>query len=173
MDISEIYISYYSKLVRFATDFVIYEEDAENITQDVFVALWEKKETLVYVENMNAYIFKLVRNRCIDHLKHKIIQEKYVTSTQSVYERELSLKLQSLEEFDVDIAPEEKLEKIVTDAINTLPNKCREIFLLSRYEGLKYKEISERLNLSVNTIETQMGIALKKLREKLRGYLFL
>ena len=172
IDFSEIYSKYYFKLIRFATDFVVYEEDAENIIQDVFLGLWEKRDSLAFIENMNAYIFKLVKNKCLDHLKHKISQEKYVTNVQFVYEQEFSLKLQSLENFDVDVASEEKMEKIIADAIDSLPGKCREIFLLSRYEGLKYREISEYLNLSVNTVETQMSIALKKLRQKLKSYLF-
>ena len=172
MNFSEIYITCYSKLIRCATDFVVNKEDAENIIQDVFVGLWERKDSLECIENMNAYLYKLTRNRCLDHLKHKISQEKYVAHTQFSFEQEFSLKLQSLENFDVDIASEEKMEKIIMDAINTLPKKCREIFLLNRYEGLKYKEISEQLGLSVNTVETQMGIALKKLREKLKIYLF-
>lgn len=171
MDFSEIYVTCYSKLIRFSTDFVVHKEDAENIVQDVFVGLWERKDSLEYIENMNAYLYKLTKNKCLDHLKHKISQEKYVANTQFNHEQEFNLKLQSLENFDVDVASEENMEKIIMDAIHTLPGKCREIFLLSRYEGLKYKEISEHLNLSVNTVETQMGIALKKLREKLKTYL--
>jgi len=172
MNFSEIYIAYYSKLLRFATDFVVNKEDAENVIQDIFVGLWERKESLENIENTNAYLFKLTKNRCLDYLKHKISEEKYVSNTQFSYEQAFALKLQSLENFDVDIASEEKMEKIIIDAIHTLPKKCREIFLLNRYEGLKYKEISEQLGLSVNTVETQMGIALKKLREKLKIYLF-
>ena len=168
MDFSEIYTKHYSRLMRFATNFVVYEEDAENIIQDVFVNLWERKDSLSHIENINAYMFKLVKNRCLDHLKHKVSQEKYISNTQTVYKQELDLKLQSLENFDVDIASEEKMEKIIVDSINTLPGKCREIFLLSRYDGLKYKEISEHLDLSVNTVETQMSIALRKLRKKLK-----
>lgn len=172
VDFSEIYSKYYFKLVRFATDFVVLKEDAENIIQDVFVNLWERRDSLVNIENMNAYVFRLAKNKCLDYLKHRIIQEKYVANAQSIHEQEFSLKLQSLESFDIDVASEDNLEKIITNAIDSLPNKCREIFLLSRYEGLKYREISERLGLSVNTVETQMGIALKKLRMKLKTCLF-
>lgn len=172
MIFSEIYITYYSKLIRFATEFVLYEEEAENIVQDVFVGLWEKKDALTYVENMNAYVFKLTKNRCLDYLKHRAYQEKYVANSQQDYEREINLKLQSLENFDTGIASEEDMERILTDAVGSLPDKCREIFLMSRYEGLKYREIADKLSLSVNTVETQMGIALRKLRERLKCYLY-
>lgn len=168
MDFSELYLTYYSKLVRFAKEFVILEEDAENITQDVFTDLWAKRDSMDRIENMNAYLFRLIKNRCLDHLKHKMFEQKYIEFVQTSFEIEMSLKLQSLDRFDVsDISEGNETEILVRNAINSLPRKCRDIFLLSRVEGLKYREISERLGISVNTVECQMGIALKKLRVKL------
>ena len=165
MSFSELYLIYYPKLVRFAKEFVMSEEDAENITQDVFADLWEKRESLDHIENINAYLFRLVRNRCLDYLKHKVFEQKYVENVQASFEVELNLKMQSLDRFDVlDIYEGNEMEKLVREAINSLPKQCRAIFLLSRMEGLKYREISERLGISVNTVECQMGIALKKLR---------
>ena len=167
MEFSKLYLSFYPKLVRFATVFVVYEEDAENIIQDLFLGLWESKESLDYIENMNAYMYKLAKNKCLDYIKHQLVKDRFVVNTQSLYEQEISLKLQSLDNFDVELASEERVEKIVSKAIDSLPPKCREIFLFSRYDGLKYKEISDKLNISVNTVETQMCIALKKLRNTL------
>ena len=109
-----------------------------------------------------------VRNKCLDYLKHKVFEQKYVENVKASFEIELNLKLQSLDRFDVyDISERNQMEKLIRDAINSLPKRCRDIFLLSRMEGLKYREISERLGISVNTVECQMGIALKKLRAKL------
>ena len=160
MSFSELYLIYYPKLVRFAKEFVMSEEDAENITQDVFTDLWEKRESMNHIENMNAYLF--------DYLKHKVFEQKYVENVKASFEIELNLKLQSLDRFDVyDISERNQMENLIRDAINSLPKRCRDIFLLSRMEGLKYREISERLGISVNTVECQMGIALKKLRAKL------
>ena len=168
MNFSELYLSYYSKLVRFAKEFVMSEEDAENITQDVFTYLWERQDSVDYVDNMNAYLFKLVRNRCLDYLKHKVYEQKYVENIQSSFEIELNLKLQSLDRFDSCLDSEGKdIEVMIRAAINNLPKRCRQIFLLSRLENLKYREISDRLGISVNTVECQMGIALKKLRANL------
>ena len=165
MSFSELYLIYYPKLVRFAKEFVMSEEDAENITQDVFADLWEKRESMDHIENINAYLFRLVRNRCLDYLKHKVFEQKYVENVQASFEVVLNLKMQSLDRFDVlDIYEGNEMAKLVREAINSLPKKCRAIFLLSRMEGLKYREISERLGISVNTVECQMGIALKKLR---------
>lgn len=168
---SDIYISYYSKLVRFAKEYVVIDEDAENIIQDVFMKLWERQDSLHLIDNINAYLFRLVRNKCLDYLRHKLSVEKCNKSVQDSFETELNLKIQSLDRFDEDFVSEENMEKIVNDAINSLPRKCREIFLSSRIEGLKYREISERFNISVNTVENQMSIALKKLRVKLKDHL--
>lgn len=153
MNFSELYLTYYSKLVRFAKEFVIQEEDAENITQDVFIILWENRDFIERIDNMNAYLFRLVRNKCLDYLKHKVFEQRYVESVQTSYE--------------VDVVEDNDTEILIRTAINSLPKRCRDIFLLSRVEGLKYKEISEQLGISVNTVECQMGIALKKLRIKL------
>ena len=168
MSFSELYLMYYPKLVRFAKEFVVLEEDAENITQDVFTDLWERRDAIDHIENVNAYLFRLVRNRCLDYLKHKVFEQKYAENVQASFEIELNLKLQSLDRFDVsDISEGNEMERLVRDAINSLPKRCRDIFLLSRMKGLKYREISEKLGISVNTVECQMGIALKKLRAKL------
>ena len=153
MSFSELYLIYYPKLVRFAKEFVIQEEDAENITQDVFIILWENRDFIEHIDNMNAYLFRLVRNKCLDYLKHKVFEQRYVESVQTSYE--------------VDVVEDNDTEILIRAAINSLPKRCRDIFLLSRVEGLKYKEISEQLGISVNTVECQMGIALKKLRIKL------
>ena len=107
MSFSELYLIYYPKLVRFAKEFVMSEEDAENITQDVFTDLWEKRESMNHIENMNAYLFRLVRNKCLDYLKHKVFEQKYVENVKASFEIELNLKLQSLDRFNVyDISTE-------------------------------------------------------------------
>ena len=129
MDFSELYLTYYSKLVRFAKEFVILEEDAENITQDVFTDLWAKRDSMDRIENMNAYLFRLIKNRCLDHLKHKMFEQKYIESVQTSFEIEMSLKLQSLNRFDVsDISEGNETEMLVRNAINSLPRKCRGYF---------------------------------------------
>lgn len=168
MNFSELYLIYYPKLIRFAERFVMYHEDAENITQDVFTDLWEKKENMLYIENINAYLFRLVKNKCFDYLQHRIYEQRYIENVQASFEMELNVRLQSLDSFGTsDHSEGEEAERIVLAAINSLPKRCRDIFLLSRMEGLKYREISERLGISVNTVECQMVIALKKLRGKL------
>jgi len=171
VEFSDLYITYYPKLLRFARQYVVSEEDAKNLVQDVFLKLWEIRDSLPIIENMNAYLFRLIKNRCLNHLQHVLFVEKYANSMKASYQTELSLKLQALDKYDDALMSEEEIEKIISDAINKLPEKCREIFILSRYEELRYKEISDRLGISLNTVENQISIALKKLRVFLGDYM--
>lgn len=158
-----IYVIYYSRMRRFAKEFVLFEEDAENVVQDVFLQLWEKKEVLDIKVSLTAYLFSLVKNKCIDYLRHQIVAEEYI--------HEQKTKIYSLEQFDYNISSDDDIEKILNKAIDKLPEKCREIFIKSRVEGKKYKEIANELNISINTVENQMSIALKKMRVELKEYL--
>lgn len=159
----KIYVMYFSRMHRFAKEYVLFDEDAENIVQDVFLLLWEKRDVLDIQVSLVSYIFALVKNRCLDYLRHKIVADEF--------KQELSAKLSSLEQLNNSFSSDEDIERIVVSAINTLPERCRIIFIESRVNGKKYREIAEELNLSVNTIENQMAIALKKLRKELKDYL--
>ncbi|MDD7455101.1 MAG: RNA polymerase sigma-70 factor [Bacteroidales bacterium] len=162
-DFDRIYVSYYSRMRRFAQSYVISAADAENIVQDVFVKLWSGHSIITLRTCVDNYLFSLVKNRCLDFLRHKLV----VDSSR----KDLAMNLESLEYIDEQISEDIDLEKVLVEAIDRLPERCRKIFLKSRLEGKKYKEIAEELGLSSNTIENQMSIALKKLREDLRKFL--
>lgn len=169
-DFEDIYVSHYSRMKRFAQEYVIREEDAENIVQDVFVELWEHRHLLSSHTNLFAYLFTSVKNRCLDFLRHKMVVEKTVEKIKDENAQALQMKLYSLEAFNEKIFSEPDIETIVQNAINTLPEKCREIFILNKIEGKKQKTIAEELNISINTVESQMAIAYKKLKETLKDY---
>jgi RNA polymerase sigma-70 factor (ECF subfamily) len=141
----------------------MFDEDAENIVQDVFMMLWEKRRELNIQISLTAYLFSLIKNKCIDHLRRQIIAE--------TYKQELKMKLSSLEDMNQAFSSDEDIEGFINDALHKLPKRCREIFVMSRMEGKKYHEIAKELNLSVNTVENQMSVALKKLRIELKDYL--
>lgn len=170
-DFEEIYVSYFSRMKYFAQEYVLQEEDAENIVQDVFTELWEKKELLAYDINLIAFLFTAIKNRCIDYLRRKVIAREAASQLQEEYAVTLRIKLTSLERLDQDLFSAEEIEKIITEAINTLPEKCREIFIKSKIEGKKQKEIASELGISLKTIESQMAIAYKKLKTELHEYL--
>jgi RNA polymerase sigma-70 factor (family 1) len=170
-EFEKIYLSYYSRMKRFAQEYVIREEDAENIVQDLFLDLWEQNIELLSHSNLFAYLFTSVKNRCIDFLRHKTIVQNTAQKLQDDYTKALQIKFQSLEAFDEQLFSEPDIETIIQNAIESLPERCREIFILSKIEGKKQKEIARELNISVNTVENQMAIAYKKLKEILKDYI--
>lgn len=166
-----IYVNNFSRLFLFAKEYVLFDEEAENIVQDIFLMLWEKREALRVDVSLTAYLFTLVKNKCIDFLRHQMVEQMYSENVKHEYNEELNVKLFALESFDHNFSSEEDIETLLRNAIEKLPERCRLIFIKSRIEGKKYKEIAEELNLSVNTVEGQISIALKKLREELKDYL--
>ena len=167
----EIYVSWFSRMKYFALEYVVSEEDAENIVQDVFTELWEKKEILAYDVNLVALLFTSIKNRCIDLLRHRIVVKEAVNLMQEEYQATLRMKLTSLELFDQSLLSEQDIERIITEVIDSLPEKCREIFIKSKIEGKKQKEIAAELNISLKTVENQMAIAYKKIKGELKYYL--
>ena len=166
----KVYTFYFPKLVRFCQTYLLSQEEAENLVQDIFLYLWEHPGVLESLGNRNAFLFTMVKNRCIDYLRKQTQAQSRKRPLYELEEKELKLKLYSLQAFDENNLSTSEIEAIVQNAINALPERCREIFILSRMEGLRHKQIAEKLDISVNTIESQITIALRKLREELRDY---
>lgn len=164
----DVYILNYERIKRFAIEYVMSEADAENITQDVFMQLWENQIILSTHTNIIAFLFTSTKNRCLDFLRHKAIVRKTVDKLKTDNYLEHRMKMQSLEALDDKIFSESNIESIIQNAIEMLPEKCREIFIMNKIEGKKQKAIAEDLNISINTVENQMSIAHKKLRLALK-----
>lgn len=171
MDFSKVYSIYFPKLVRFAREYVVSIEDAENLVQDLFIYLWERQDLFDSLNNPNAFLFALIKNRSIDFLRHKLVADNNKESIEDLKDRELQLKMYALEQFDENLLSVDDIEILLNNAINNLPDKCREIFILSRMEGLKYKEIADKLNISTKTVENHIVVALRKLKTELKDYL--
>jgi len=169
MNFEEVYTTYYCRLKNFAKEYVIYEEDAENIVQDIFFELWKQRPVFVSYMNLSGFLFFSVKNRCIDFIRRKKIEYNVIDVLQKEYLLTLQLNLESLEEFDNEIFGETDIDTIIDNAIESLPARCREIFVLKMH-GYKQKKIAEKLGISVNTVENQMTIAYKKLKEYLKDY---
>lgn len=166
----EIYISHYSRMKFFAQEYVILEEDAENIVQDVFMELWENSVLLSSHTNIFSFLFTSVKNRCIDFLRRKTVLQKVKEKIHSEEMHILELKLHSLEYFNDQVLSNSNIETVVKEAIDSLPEKCRQIFVLNKIEGKKQKQIAEELNISIHTVESQMSIASKKLKVLLKDF---
>lgn len=156
---SRLFDGYYSSLCFFAAKFLKDLDLARSLVQQVFVDLWLNREKVEEIRSVKSYLFRSVKNRCIDHLRKEKIN--IAMSVPAFDFNQIPFR---------DLVEEAELNDRINASINQLPEKCREIFLLCRFEELKYAEIAQKLNISVKTVEMQMGIALKKLRESLSDY---
>ncbi len=153
---------YYPELCRFAYKYVENQDVAEELVQDLFCSLWAKLDSLVINTSLKSYLYSAVRNAAFNYFKHQKVTDKYKS-----YQMERG---SGIIEADRSLEVKELSTKIDA-AIHSLPEKCREVFRLSRIENKKYKEIAEELNISIKTVENQMGKALKVLRKELGSYL--
>ncbi len=151
---------YYSSLVIYADRYMHDQNAAEDIVQSVFVRMWENRLE-IKAASIRFHLVSSVKNRCIDLIRKEGTQGKYIRR---------QMNQQNLQEGE--FWAESELREMIETAIAKLPARCREIFILSRFEGLKSKEIAQRLDLSQRTVETQITHALKILRNDLKDYLF-
>ncbi len=166
----DIYVAFYSRMKRFAQSYLIYEEEAENIVQDIFIDIWEKKIDFSAISNVSGYLFLLLKNRCIDNIRRNKVEAKALTEIQKENEISFKLKLDSLQALDDKFLTDPDIDKLIDQAINKLPEKCRQIFVMNRFEGKKQRDIAAELDISINTVESQMSIAYKKLKEELKEF---
>lgn len=159
----DLFNEHYSNLCAYANQFLKELEASEEVVQEVLFKLWTNRETTEITTSIKSYLFRAVRNSCLNVIKHINIREEYKEHR----DREIHLEEQNLEE---QILVSE-LEQKIREAIDQLPQERKKIFIMSRYDGLKYREIAEKLNISVKTVENQMGSALKYLRTELADYM--
>ena len=171
VDFEQFYITGYSRAKYFAREYVHSESDAENIIQDVFLHLYERRDLMDAYTNLTAYLFTSIKNRCLDYLRKWVLEQETAQGVQDEFEMELRMKYDSLEIFNTQFSDETDIGELLDNALQKLPERCRNIFIMNKLEGKKQKEIAEELNLSINTVESQMGIAYKKLREELKDCL--
>lgn len=149
---------YYSRLCFYA-DKILHDFDtSRSVVQQVFVDLWIKRENLA-ITSIQSYLYRAVHNSALDILKHKKIEYRYLSSLES-----------SEPESMTDLIEEAELADRINRTIQKLPERCREIFMLCRFEEMKYAEIAVQLGISVKTVEMQISIALRRLRKELSDY---
>jgi len=158
----QLFNEYFVQLTNFAKSYVRDEDAAKELAQDAFINLWQKKDEIDKEKSIKSYLFTTVRNRSLNYIRDN---KKYKSEF-------LDIELEKSNDFfEGDILTSKELQERITASINSLPDKCRRVFEMSRFEDLKYKEIAEELNISIKTVENQMGKALKVLRKDLKEYL--
>ena len=158
----ELYPYLYSYVLNYVSD----KQIAEEIIQDVFLNLWEKRQSIEIHDSPRAYMYTSTRNRALNYLR----AQKKMLISDTASDLEQLHQIEQLPQVEAQLS-EVELEAIAAQAIAALPHRCRLIFSLSRYEFMSYQEIATHLNLSVKTVERQMSIALKKLKSTLGPYL--
>jgi RNA polymerase sigma-70 factor (ECF subfamily) len=154
--------THYSALCAYANQFLKDVDAAEEVVQEVMFKVWTNRATIEFTTSAKSYLYRAVRNGCLNVIKHMNVREEF--------------KRERGREGELEGASEDKLivtelQQKIEEAIEKLPIERRKIFILSRYEGLTYQQIAEKLHISVKTVENQMGKALKTLREELSEYL--
>lgn len=155
-----IYKQHYKKLCVFANSYTSDEDEAEEIVQRVITKLWEQRDSYDSIENLNSYLFRSVKNHCLNTISHKKIEEKYQSEAWN------ELKLMEIKAIE-DNLQEEKEQKL-KKAIDELPERCQDVLKLSKFEGLKNKEIAEKLQISVKAVEANITRAFSALRKALK-----
>lgn len=160
-----IFRAYYKRLHGFAYSYLMQKEAAEDVVQSVFLNIWSQRESWDPPGTVKQYLFAAVRNEALNKIRHQnVVQEKEDDVVQIFKE----LKDQTYTEDDHNLR---ELKVEIQRGIEALPPRCRQIFILNRKSGLTYSEIAEYMDISINTVNTQMGRALKSLRHYLSDYL--
>lgn len=154
-----IYKRLYQRLSNFSCQFTKDDKLSEDIVHEVFMKLWEHRSE-VQLKSVDALLFKMVRNLCLNHIKHlKVVENKNVDIVQTRRWEEL-YRIDFVRD-EPYLLIEKELEERINQTLNALPDKCQEVFILSRVNGLKNKEIAVRLNISLKTVEKHIGRALQ------------
>lgn len=165
-----LFSEYYGPLCLYALRFTKDKASAEEIVHETFVKLWEHRENLDITESVSGYLYKSVQNNALNYLKKEQIKNKYSDA--------YAEKLRNAEEYftvtqesGLSVVLAKELESKILEAIDSLPDQCKDIFKLSRFAGLKNQEIADKKKVTLNTVQKQISIALEKLRKSLDVYL--
>jgi len=170
--LAELYRYYYKKLVQFSKSIVRTNELAEEVVEDVFIKLWCNRVSIHEIQNLNVYLYIAVKNTSLNTLSQKARQ--LISAPFDFLNIEFENELGKPDDLLITAEMMQRMQQ----AIDALPPRCKMIFKLIREDGLKYKEVAEILNISVNTIDAQMAIAVKKIctslqiKKSLRNFSF-
>lgn len=163
-----IFKGFYSPLCLYASDLLKDDELAQEIVQECFINLWEKRKKLEINQSIKSYLYRMVHNQCISYLRSDKTNQAKKAEFEKTIKTEQKITNAISDDLVIDQYFKSNIENIVEATIDNLPPQCKEVFLLSRFESLSHKEIANKLNISVNTVKVHINKALKRLEEVLR-----
>lgn len=158
---------FYKELCNFALMYLKVEQASEEVVQETFINIWEKRQKLTIQSSLKAYLYVAVKNRSINYLKSQASQVSKKSHSTSADDNPIHIEEAASIEKAMHNA---ELQEVLEQAVGALPKRCGEIFTLARIQGMSYQQVADKLDISKKTVEAQMGIAFKKLREFLRQH---
>jgi RNA polymerase sigma-70 factor (ECF subfamily) len=168
----DLFRMFYSRLFSFAKSYLRDGVVAENIVQDAFLMLWERRETLKQDSNIQAWLLTVVKNNILNYIERQKRQARVEGIYVERIMRELELRISSLKDCDPEYLFSTEVAEIIWKALDSLPEQCRKVITMSRFDEMTNKEIAEKLNITVKGVEYHITNALKRLRLELKDYLF-
>ena len=159
----QVFKTHFKRLHAYAFTILQDEMEAEEMVQQVFFKLWDRNENLSLSGSVSAYLYRAVHNESLNYIKHQTVR--------SNHKLHVAYNMKNEVEHPAKKVMAAELEKKIHSALNELPEQCRTVFQMSRFDEMKYREIADKLGISVKTVENQMGKALKLLRMKLAEFL--
>lgn len=165
----KIFKSNNSQIVGFCNQFIADWDKAKSLAQEAFINLWLNREKIETLNGIKAFLYTYAKSSCLNYIRHRKIITKY--EDLQLQSKEDQLNREVLESFDFNSLEFIELEELIMRSINELPDQCRRVFMLSRFEGKMNKEIAEDLNISIKSVEANITRALKTLKSDLADYL--
>jgi RNA polymerase sigma-70 factor (ECF subfamily) len=159
---------YYPRLVYFAKEYVPHE-DAKGLVQEAFISFWEKNPTIMSEAQLQSYLYTSVKNNCLMRLRHEKVKKRF--DDNAAIKMQNQIYFSALEQLDTSVISFQEIETIIEKTLTGLPPRCRDIFILSRFEGKKNQEVADDLNITVKAVEAQITKSLKVFRVALKDFL--
>ncbi|WP_321518616.1 RNA polymerase sigma-70 factor [uncultured Bacteroides sp.] len=167
---NQVFADYQHRFILFAKTYLHDKSLAEDIVMDSFMYYWENRASLASDSNIPAYVLTIIKHKCLNHLRSKIVREKVEEELFSHNSRVLQTHIETLEACNPQELFSKEVHLLINQALATLPNRTKDIFLRSRFQNQTYKEIATDLNITVKSVEFEISKAMKILRIALKDY---
>ncbi|KDN54197.1 RNA polymerase sigma-70 factor [Flavobacterium seoulense] len=165
------YDCYFKKIQAFSISFIYDKEEAENVTQEAFLHLWENRDTIESINGITSFLYTYTKSKCLNIIRHNKVKDRFKDDILNQKEKELDTEI--LNSISFDTLEISELEHLINGSISNLPPKTREVFIKKRFEQKKNVEIAEEMQVTLKAVEAHMTKALKLLRNSLSDYLTL